>query len=77
MFSRRKAEEKPSSSARKSRGNLPLLGLDADMEVDDADAAKDADSDIDADAVTPISLPPGVTHFGAYHRPSDGHFSSP
>ena len=47
------------------------------MEVDDADAAKDADSDIDADAVTPISLPPGVTHFGAYHRPSDGHFSSP
>ena len=37
MFSRRKAEEKPSASARKPRGNLPLLGLDADMEVDDDD----------------------------------------
>ena len=37
MFSRRKADEKPPSSARKPRGNLPLLGLDADMEVDDDD----------------------------------------
>ena len=40
--------------------------------TDDADAAAaasdvDADADADADA-------PGVTHFGAYHCPSDGHF---
>ena len=37
MFSRRKVEEKPVGSARKPRGNLPLLGLDADMDVDDDD----------------------------------------
>ena len=37
MFSRRKVEEKPSASGRKPRGNLPLLGLEADMDVDDDD----------------------------------------
>ena len=37
MFSRRKAEEKPTASGRKPRGNLPLLGLEADMDVDDDD----------------------------------------
>ena len=31
-------------------------------------------TDADADAVTPSSVTPGVTHFGAYHRPPDGHF---
>ena len=34
MFSRRKAEEKPSASGRKPRGTLPILGLDADLEED-------------------------------------------
>ena len=34
----------------------------------------DADSDHAADAVTP-AVAPGVTHFGAYHRPSSGNFS--
>ena len=29
--------------------------------------------DVDADIVT-LAVAPGVTHFGAYHRPSDGHF---
>ena len=29
---------------------------------------------IDADAVTPIAVTPGVSHIGAYHSPSDGHF---
>ena len=33
----------------------------------------DADSDHAADAVTP-AVAPGVTHFGAYHRPSSGNF---
>ena len=31
-------------------------------------------ADADTDTVTPCSTP-GVTHFGAYHRPMDGHFS--
>ena len=29
--------------------------------------------DVDADIVT-LAVAPAVPHFGAYHRPSDGHF---
>ena len=28
----------------------------------------------DVDAVTPLAVTPGVTHFGAYHRPPDSHY---
>ena len=43
--------------------------------ADSADAYADSDAvaDADADTLTPSSRP-GVTHFGVYHRPSDGHF---
>ena len=49
MFSRRKVEEKPVGSARKPRGNLPLLGLDADMDVDDDD---EGDEDLEKELTT-------------------------
>ena len=43
----------------------------------DADSAADADYGADADAcadIVTLAVTPAVPHFGAYHRPSDGHF---
>ena len=44
MFSRRK-EEKPAARERKPRGNLPLIGYDVDMDVDDG--GNDGDEDLE------------------------------
>ena len=48
MFSRRKAEEKPSSSGRKPRGTLPILGLDADLEEEDGEVDEDLERELAA-----------------------------